>query len=243
MVKQEQLIQERLQRLTERMKRLTYNDYMVERVTERVYELQQSGVSCVDRFVQKLLYRIGDKESYLDILTEGRFAIILARMGFSGIRFIKENKKLKLPDIQAKYNKQIVYFEVTRSRPSGDDEAVQRTAAFVAVDKAENIIGKIQGKKGQLQSGEANIVVLWSDTVNLSVPEVSEAFGYIRQEIESNPQGYKDLSGVLFTEGEESGDETLKKFYLFKNDKAARLLGSSLANKLSSLGKQDLDRA
>ena len=85
MGEEKRLIEDRLDKLSKRMAKSGYNGYMVERVKELVGELQQREVYCVDRFVQKLLYRLDDKEEYLDILMEGRFAIILARNGFSKI--------------------------------------------------------------------------------------------------------------------------------------------------------------
>jgi hypothetical protein len=89
----------------------------------------------------------------------------------------------------------------------------------------------------QLQSGETNIVVIWSDTVRLSQHELEEAFEYIKQEIEQNPGTYKDLSAILFTQGEESHRTTLKKFYLFKNDRASKPLEICLTKKLESLSE------
>ena len=126
MAKQEQTIQERLQRLTERMKQLGYNTYMVERLKERVGELQQRGVSSVDRFVQKLMDRISDKEAYLDILMEGRFAIILAKNDFSSIEIEYAEKGL---DLKARWNRKTLYFEVTRKRPSEDDKLFSHPGA------------------------------------------------------------------------------------------------------------------
>jgi len=238
----EQIIEDRLQKLIERMKKLGYNSYMIGLVEKRVNELQQWSVYGLDRFVQKLLDRIIDKESYLDILTEGRFAIILTRLKFSGVTFIKEDKKRKLPDIKADWDNNTVYFEVTRSRPGEDDLAIQAAAAAVSQDTAEYIISKIQGKIQQLQSDEINIVVLWSDTVNLDARLTKEAFEYLEQEIKQNPGTYKDLSAILFTEGEESYRTTLKKFYLFKNDEASKPLNSNLAKKLKSLQEQNFKK-
>jgi len=233
MAKQEQIIQERLQRLTERMKQLGYNDYMVERVKERVGELQKRGVNCVDRFVQKLLDRIGDKEAYLDILMEGRFAIILARNNFSDIEIEYAEKG---PDLKARYNRKTVYFEVTRKRPSEDNELFSQPGGhFTKHARIENIISKIQEKMGQLQCGEVNIVVIWSDAIAWHQPALGKAFGYIKQEIYDDPTRYKDLSAILFTEGGGVSPERLTPFQLFKNDKASNPLGTRLARKLESL--------
>ena len=85
-MEKERIIKDRLQRLIEGIKKADYKDCDKEHIArlaeERINELQERGVYCVDRFVQKLLDRIGDKEEYLDILMEGRFAIILARNNF-----------------------------------------------------------------------------------------------------------------------------------------------------------------
>ncbi len=240
MVKQEQIIQERLQRLTEGMKQLGYNDYMVERVKERVGELQQRGVSCVDRFVQKLLNRISDKEAYLDILMEGRFAIILAKNNFSDIEIEYAERG---PDLKARWNRKTVYFEVTRRHSEVDEWgewAQEQGAFFVLPDKVENTISRIRGKLSQLQNNEINIVVIWSDTIRLLPPVIKEAFEYIKQEITNEPKKYRNLSGVLFTEGGGVEVTTLKQFYLFENDKALKPLGLRLTKKLAYLHERDI---
>jgi hypothetical protein len=44
-------------------------------------------------------------------------------------------------------------------------------------------------------------VVLWSDTVSLGNREFEEAVQEIQQEIDTAPEAYRKLSGVLFTSG------------------------------------------
>ena len=236
---EKQIIKDRLQKLVTRMKVIGYNSYMIGRVKELVNELQQRGVYCGDRFVQKLLDRVNDKEAYLDILMEGRFAIILARNNFSNIQIEYADKG---PDLKAIWNMNVVYFEVTRSRPSEDDQAVQDGAVFVSQKRIENIKSKIQDKIPQLQSGKINVVVLWSDTVNLLPRAVAEAFGYIEQEIDDDPERYKDLSGVLFTEGGGVDLAALKEYYLFENKEASKPLGPRLIRKLKSLHERDINQ-
>jgi len=227
---------EEIQKLIERMKELGYNSHMIRLAKELVNELQQRGIYGIDRFVKKLSDRANEKQDYLDTLREGRFAIILASNGFSGITFIKEKKEQKLPDIKANYNKCTVYFEVTRSRPSEEDQAFQAGAAFVSQDSIENIIGKIQEKIPQLQSGEINIVVIWSDTINWLQRIMEEAFKYIQQEINQNPGVYKRLSGILFTE---SGEVIYpSEFKFFRNSVASKPIKIRLARKLESLRGQ-----
>ena len=235
------IIADRLQRLIEQIKNANWKDcdrpYMARLAKERINELQQRGVHCVDRFVQKLLERVNDKEEYLDILMEGRFAVILARNNFSDIYIEYIDKG---PDLKATWNRNTIYFEVTRSRPSEDDRAVQNGAAFVSQDSVESIIGKIQEKIPQLQSGGISIVVIWSDTVNWLPRRMKEAFKYIQQGNDQNPEEYKDLSGVLFTNG---GVDvaTLKQVYLFENKEASKPLGPRLFNKLDNLHERNIN--
>lgn len=239
----ERVIKSRLQRLIGKMEKANYKncdkDYMMGLVKKRIDELQQRGVYCVDRFLQKLLSRANNKEDYLDILMEGRFAIILARNKFSEIH-IEYCKKG--PDIKANWNRNTIYFEVTRKRPNEEDERVKNRAAFVSRDRAENIISKIQGKLQQLQSDEINIVVVWSDTIRWSQHELEKAFEYIKQEIKDDPEKYKDLGSVLFTNGGGVDTATSKQFYLFKNNDASKQLGNCLAEKLDNLHEQDLKK-
>ncbi len=232
----EELIQKRLQRLTERMSELGYNEYMIDRVKERTSELQQRGVKYVDRFLQKLVNRADDKEAYLDILMEGRFAVILARNNFSDIEIEYTEQG---PDLKARWNKKTIYFEVTRRHSEVDEWAEPPEVVSISSDKVENTISKIQEKLSQLQSGEINIIVIWSNTINLLPYDMREAFEYIKQEIKDSSQKYKELSGVLFTEGGGINTSTLKQFYLYKNDKALKPLGTRLTLKLESLHERD----
>lgn len=237
-MEKERIIKERLQRLIERIKKANYKDcdkeHMARLVEERINELQQRDVHCVDRFLQKLLDRVDDKDAYLDILMEGRFAIILARNGFKEIHieYCSEG-----PDIKAEYNGQTIYFEVTRRHADEDEWAGQNGVGWASSDRVENIIARIREKLRQLQSGKINIVVLWSDTVALGKHEVKEAFDYIIQE-DQETRAYKKLSGVLFTNGGVDS-ATLKQGDLFENDKASKPLGPHLAQKLKSLHERN----
>lgn len=238
------IIEDRLQRLIEGIKKADYkdsdNEHMAQLAKERINELQRRSIYCVDKFVQKLLYRVNDKEAYLDILMEGRFAIVLARNNFSDIYIEYIDKG---PDLKATWNRNTIYFEVTRSRPSEEDRAAAQTgAAFVSQDSVGSIIGKISEKIPQLQSGGINIVVIWSDTVNLLLPCIKEAFKYIQQENDQNPGVYEKLSGILFTESGGVDMATLKQFYLFENKEASKPLGSRLFNKLDNLHERNINQ-
>ncbi len=239
MEEKERVINSRLQRLIEGIKKADWKDcdkeYMARLAEERIDELQQSGVNCVDRFVQKLLDRIGDKEEYLDILMEGRFAIILARNNFSDIEI--EYAKSG-PDLKARWDRKAVYFEVTRKRPSGDDKLFSHPGAgpyWVKLAESQDIIGKIQGKLPQLKAGEINVVVLWSDTPAWSQYDLGKAHKDIQREFDQNPETYKKLSGVLFTEGGGVSPQRLTPFCLFRNSRASKPLKPRLARKLESL--------
>jgi len=240
MGEKERVINDKLQKLIKRIKNADWKDcdrpYMARLAKERINELQQRGVYCVDRFVRRLLASVTGKEAYLDILMEGRFAIILARNGFKEIHieYCSEG-----PDIKTEYNRQTVYFEVTRRHTDEDEWTGEYGAAGPSPDRPENVIDRIWGKLGQLKSGGTNIVVLWSDTVKLGKPDVEEAFKYIQQEICHHPK-YGDLSGVLLTEGGGVDLASLKQFYLFENDRVSKPLGTRLRRKLESLRERDL---
>jgi len=242
-VEKERIIKDRLQRLIEGIRKADYKDcdkeYMARLAEERINELQTRGVYDIDKFVRILTDRVNDKEDYLDILMEGRFAVILARNNFSHIHIEYADG---CPDLKANWNKYTVYFEVTRKRPSEDDKRFSHPGAgayWAEHAESEDIIGKIQGKMRQLQSGEVNIVVLWSDAIAWHHSALEKAFGYIKQEICDDQTRYKDLSAILFTKGGGVSSGRLKPFYLFKNDKASKPLGTRLARKLESLHERN----
>lgn len=218
-------------KLCSKMRRVGYEEFKIERVKKLVDELQQHGVQGIDTFVRKLTERVINKQEYFDILMEGRFALILARNGFSQIQIEYSGEG---PDLKAHYNRRTVYFEVTRRHSEVDEWAEQPDGAFPSRDDPAKTIGRIQGKMRQLRGGEVNILVFWSDTVAVLESDMEEAFKYICQEINCNPGVYGKLSGVLFTTG---GVNTanLKQFYLFTNDKASEPLPIRLARKLESL--------
>lgn len=222
------------------MGRVGYPEFMIVRLRERVDELQQINVHGIEAFLRKLSQRINDKQDYLDILMEGRFAVMLAKNGFTDIYLECSGSG---PDIRAVYGGKTVYFEMTRRRAVQDEWKLAEpdVADFIEPDRTENVISKILGKVGQLQRGETNIVVVWSDTIGLNVIEMGEAFGYIQQEIDNEPEKYRDLSAVLFTTG---GVDmaTLKQFHVFKNNHALKELSDDLAKKLQSFSERDVAR-
>jgi len=235
MRQEQEIIKDRLERLVGRMKKLGYNSYVVRLTKVVVNELQQRGVYCVDRFIQKLLDRVNEREEYLDILMEGRVGVILARNGFTEI-YIEYREPG--PDLKGDYDEQTVYFEVTRRRPNEEDELfLQPGAHWVEQTSTEAILGRIREKLGQFESGEINVVVYCSETVAMGKPNVEEAFKYIRQEISYDPKSYEKLSGVLFTESAEFPLTDIWEICLFKNENALRPLDIRLTKKLESLQK------
>lgn len=220
-------------RLRVKMAAANYSEYMIGRAKERIEELERRGVHSPEGFMQRLLTSLNDKEEYLDILMEGRFSIVLARNGFKNIYL---EYSIKGPDIKAEYNGAIIYFEVTRRRPAGDEWGEEAgTAPLVRI---ENIIDKIRNKLQQLQEGEINIIVLWSATAGLGDRECEEAFNYIKQEC-TDMKVYGKLSGVLFTNDGGIDTSTLKQFYLFKNDDALNPISSQLSDKLETMLERD----
>ena len=230
------VMEDKLKRLITRMEALGYNSHMIRLAKERVHELQRRGVLGVDRFLQKLIDRVNDKDAYLDILMEGRFAIILARNNFSEVHIEYSEEG---PDLKAFWNRNIVCFEVTRRHSEIDEWAKVSEDNLPDFDEPEDIISRIQRKLRQLQADEFNVIVFWSDTIAVHSHRMEEAFEYILQEINQNLGTYQDLSGLLFTEGGGVSGSTLKQFSLFKNDKASKPLGTRLAGKLESLNEKD----
>jgi hypothetical protein len=215
-------------------------EFKINRVIELVNELQQRDVRGIDKFLKILSQRLSnDEEEYFDILREGRFAKILARNGFKQIEieYVKKG-----PDVKAHYNSHTVYFEITRKRENKEDEAIHLSkdgVGWISPYRLENILSTIQSKLGQLQDGELNIVVLWSDTISLDNRDFEETTTWIQQKIDSAPEAYGRMSGILFTTGVSHPNGTPKQFHLFSNDKADARLPNRLASKLQSMTEED----
>jgi len=226
-------VQQRLEILISAMTEAGYENFRMQRVVKLVNELQQSSVNGVPTFIRLLTQRVAKRQEFLDIFVEGQFCEILAKNGFSQI-YIECCREG--PDIKANYNRQTVYFEVTRRNPDKEQDSWEKLETRSgSSDSLEYIIERIRGELGHFPNGERNIVVYWSSSIRSSSVEVREAFRYIGREIDENPQVYHKLSAILFTEALGFDVQTLKEFYLFKNDKASKPLGNSLSRKLESL--------
>lgn len=234
------VIQAKLNGLCEKMRQSGYEEFKINWAIEIVNELQKIGAQGLGTFVGKLLERLDNEDEYRDILREGRFARILARNGFKQIEieYAKQG-----PDVKARYNKRTVYFEITRKRKNEEDKAIHQSkdgVGWISPYRLENILSTIQGKLGQLKDKDLNIVVLWSDTVSLNNRDFEETIKWIQQEIDTAPQIYRGMSGILFTTGGVSYSyETPKQFHLFSNDKSDAKLPNHLANKLQSMTEED----
>ena len=237
MAKEERIIEDRLQELFAGMNELGYKEHWMELTRRWVNELQERGVDSVDKFVRRLerCTKGSDEREYWDVLMEGRVAVMLARNNFSAIEVEYSREG---PDIKADWNRNTIYFEVTRKRSKVDEWAEQAEEVELPSHKAEDIIGKIKSKLKQLKLGEINIVVFWSDTVAVGERELEEAFEYIQQE-DQNTGVYKDLSAILFTESGGVSYGRLSPFYLFKSKYASKPLGTRLARKLKSLHEEN----
>jgi len=233
-------IQVELNGLCEKMRQAGYEEFKIDRVIKIISELQKRAVGGLDKLLKILSQRLSNKEEYSDILREGRFARILARNGFKQIEI--EYAK-KATDVKATYNRRTVYFEITRKRENEEDNAIHQSkegVGWILPYRVENLLSTIQGKLRQLKDRELNIVVLWSDTVSLNNREFEETIKCIQQEIDTAPQIYRRMSGILFTTGGVSYSYgTPKQFHPFSNDKADVRLPNRLASKLQSMTEED----
>ena len=228
---------DRLRQLVGQIKVTGYKEHWIELTREIVNELQQRRVQCIDKFVRRLerCTKGKDPRAYWDILMEGRFAVVLARNGFSKVYIEYADKGM---DIKANWNRNEIYFDVTRKRSIDDEWAKNFEDLKLPSNKAGNILGKIDSKLRQLKSGRINIIVFWSSTLAVDKSKIEEAFKYI----ENSPEKYKDLSGVLFTESGGVNMATLKQFYLFENKGASKPLGPRLFNKLNNLHERNINQ-
>ncbi len=220
----------RISDLIGEMQEANYNDYMITRARKLIYDLKDKRVN-PERFIQRLINAVkNSSEEYIDIITEGRFALIIAKRGFSAIRLEYSDSG---PDISAKWNRNVIYFEIKRIRPRQDDQKAHESVVWI--DPVElTIIGIIQEKMSQLLQGERNVFVIWSDTVDFLEEGMQNSWNYIRQEIDGNPGSYTKLSGILFTSGGYRFSP-LKQFRLYENTVASKRLGARLCRKLENL--------
>lgn len=224
--------------LVSKMTPPAYNAVNIQRLHEVIEDIVKYNIQGIDPFLRRLLRAVGVKEEWVSIRREGRFAVVLAKNGFSPV-YLEPSESG--PDIKTYYNGNAVYFEVTRRREDVEEWklAEPNVVDWIKPDSAENTIARIQGKVNQLQPGEINIVVLWSDTIALNHLKMQEAFQCIQQEIENAPGVYGTLSAILFTTGGVNMS-TLKQFYLYQNANAAKPLPAAIIQKLETMTERDL---
>ncbi len=138
----------------------------------------------LDRFIGKLSERLNNQDEYLDIVKEGRFAKILVRNGFKQIEieYAKEG-----PDVKARYNRRILYFEITRKHENEEDEAIHQSkdgVGWISRQKPVNIIRIIKNKCNKLPENELNILVIWSDTISIGRSTIAQVVQSLRQRID-----------------------------------------------------------
>jgi hypothetical protein len=227
-----------LSQLVSKMTPPVYDDVNIQRLYEVLEDIVKYNIRGIDPFLSRLLRAVVVKEEWIDIRREGRFAVVLAKNGFSPVCLEISQSG---PDIKAVYDGIAIYFEITRRRAAIDEWKTKQPDALnnIKPDRAENTTSRIFGKVRQLQPDEANIVVLWSDTIGLNHLEMQEAFQYIQQEIQNTPDGYRMLSAVLFTTGGVNMS-TLKQFYLYQNVKAAKPLPAAIIQRLETMTEHDL---
>jgi len=218
------------------MKLLGYKEHWINNTVGWINEINDVEVDGVDRWIRKILTNA--KPECSDHIAALRFTHALAINSFTEIELEPFDSG---PDIKAKWNSKFIYFEVTRRRPEVDEWAPNFDLNSLPLEKAENIISKIQAKNRQLLIRELNIIVLWSDTWQVQMPNIEEAFRYIEREITQNRGTYNKLSGILFTTGGiTQTSKTLKQFHLIKNDNALKPVGIRLSKKLESLHERDV---
>ena len=219
-----------LTELRRQMRANGYPRFKVNRLEDLLDRLQKSSIG-TSNFTAKLLKSVGDAQQFHDIFVAGKFAAILADNGFRQVEIEYEPQG---PDVRASYNGRTIYFEVTR-RHSDEDE----WGGF-SPEPPEDELGKIRskifGKLSQLKEEEINVVVYWSSTSKVMSHRMAQAFAAeISRILEEDPEPWKELSGILFTEMLGTDIATLKQFCLFRNERAARPLAPRLATKLESL--------
>jgi len=207
-------------------------ELMRKRSNEIIDQLKVMPMHGIERFIHRL-ETVPDDEEYLDILAQGRFALILNHNGFSGIELEPLDNG---PDIRITSEVGTLYFEVKRRRHKEEDYELAESggASWIRPDRDDNVISIIRNKLGQLRYGEINIVVIWSNTVMLGSPEIQEACKSISKEIFRNEGAYAKLSGIILVQDEKIDFTSPDNICLFINDQAARLLHEPLIVKLSS---------
>jgi len=159
---------------------------------------------------------------------------MLIQGGFSNVQIEPFDKG---PDIKASCDGCILYFEVTRRRPTEADYIIEKTKGpwWVSPEKDDTVIGKIRDELSQLINGEKNIIVVWSNTIKLGKPEVQQAFKSINEEIENNKEAFHKLSGVLLVQDEKIDLTMPEEIYFSPNNYASNQLPCWLINKLECI--------
>jgi hypothetical protein len=100
------------------MEKTIYSKELIrKRSNEIIEELKAVSVCGIQRFIKRLEIAPDDEE-FLDILAQGRLALILSNNGFSGINMEPSKEG---PDIMIASERDTFYLEIKRRRSKEED--------------------------------------------------------------------------------------------------------------------------
>ena len=218
-----------------------FSHALIERTSKLLDCLTKSNVENVTRFITKLKGRLNDEADFIDIWVEGWAALLFAHNAF-GVKY-DPSQANEGPDLLIKGKGNNIFVEVTRFREDvAITEELQTKGAISRSSYTATVWGKIIEKYKQCVPNEINLILLRNDSY-LDEPEVGRAMDYIRGEIENNPGTGSNLSSVLFDNvwDAQRPDNTVQRFYLFRNNGATKQIPHNLARRFEELEPHLLD--
>jgi len=222
------------------MKSSGYGEERIDYVIRLLERMVNMDIERTDRLEKALYNAIPNNKGFLNHVAEGEIALKLALNGF---HIVYEPFGNKGPDLSASCSDCNIYIEVSRfeedyetskklNSASGGERKVLVKYGRGGKD-SDAFYDKIVNEAQQLRKEQTGLIYLRSDNDRMEDIEFQEAIACLNLLI-SEQNLLPQLSGVLFDSGW-INLHTHKRFYLWRNKKAANRLNDFIANKLNNL--------
>lgn len=208
-------------------------------------DLESQDVSNMSPWMSELERNVGDLQDYLDILAQGRAALLFACNGFS----VTMNPMDRGPDLKLEEDGKVIYVEVKRLRPGSAELAAEarahaRNGAVVLdvgrqVARMHEAISEKNRQGSTLPASSYYVVCIRSDSV-VGLQELKWAVDEIERTNDQTASVLKNVGGVLVDIGGIQWPEMVS-FHFWPNPKVQGTLrvDEKLANRFMNLKRPE----
>lgn len=224
-----------LNKLVIGMGKYQYDKKLISKVLSLIDTLSQYNSKNLDKYINKLILYLPQKEQFVDIIIEGEMAIWFSQKKFE-ITFYPSGEKGV--DLQIFWQPYQVFVEVSHFREDDVTNEKLKKGEFINGQEVlvryggrndlETLYSKIIRELEHLPNDEIGIIALKSDNVRIEDIEFESVIDCLNIEAKENDT-LKNLSGVLF---DRSWFSRGTRFYFWRNTRASMPIDEILCNQL-----------